>query len=32
LNLACPDFPALVFTVMVMAAPDTAFFASPVGA
>jgi hypothetical protein len=30
LNLACPDFPAAVFSVTVMAAPATGFFASPV--
>jgi hypothetical protein len=31
LNLACPDLPAAVFIVTVMAAPATGFFASPDG-
>ena len=32
LNLACPDFPAAVFNVTVIAAPPAAFFASPFSA
>jgi hypothetical protein len=32
LNLACPVFPAAVFRVIVIAAPATGFFASPLSA